>query len=281
MPETDRTAFQLEPRRGEILRGDLWSPTSPAEPSDRAVVICHGFKGFKDWGFFPYTARYLVRTLRCRVVTFNFTGCGVGEDLESFSDPEGFGRNTFSKETEDLAVVLARLNVGQLGEEQRTPASRIGVLGHSRGGVAAILSGELPSVHAVVTWASIATVERYAAMFDDVPPGEALPVRNARTGDVLPLYRDVLEDIRARPERFDLEASLRRSEIPLLVVHGTEDTSVPADDGRRLAAASDSARLELIEGTGHTFGVGHPFEGPSAALERVLDLTARHFESHL
>lgn len=279
--DVSRTPFELEPRRGAILRGDLWAPSPDAGSGGRAIAICHGFKGFKDWGFFPYAARRLAGGLGCPVATFNFTGSGVGPDLESFTEPEAFGRNTFSKEAEDLASVLSGLGAGRLGAAECEPASRIGVLGHSRGGVAAILAAERPAVRAVVTWSAIASPTRYAALFDGVPPGEPVPVKNSRTGDVLPLYRDVVLDLERDPARFDLEASLRRSGVPLLVVHGTDDTSVPPEDARRLAGASDGARLELIEGTGHTFGVGHPFEGASPELERVLDLTRRHFEIHL
>ena len=247
----------------------------------RAVVVCHGFKGFKDWGFFPHAARHLADRLGCPAVTFNFTGSGVGADLENFTEREAFARNTFSKELEDLTAVLAGLGGGELGEVSFDPVGRLGVLGHSRGGVAAILAGELPSVRAVVTWAAIASAERYASMFVGLGPDEPALVKNARTGDVLPLHRDVVEDLRAHPDRFDLAASLRRSEIPLLVVHGTGDTSVPPDDGRRLAAASHRARLALIEGAGHTFETGHPFEGPSPELERALELTMSHFDTHV
>lgn len=287
MPESQlrRTPFQLEPRPGEILRGDLWGTASGGSSTKgadgRAILICHGFKGFKDWGFFPHAARHIAARLGCPVVTFNFTGSGVGADLQNFTEPEAFGHNTFTKEVEDAEAVLDGLEAGRLGDVDCPEAESIGTLGHSRGGVAAILSAERESVRATVTWSAIASVQRYAHLFEDVAPGEAVPVRNARTGQVLPLYPDVLRDIRENAERLDLAASLRRSGVPLLVIHGTVDTSVPPDDGRRLAAATGEARLELIEGAGHTFEVGHPFEGPSPELERVLDLTTGHFEAHL
>lgn len=282
MPEVRRTAFEFEPRPGEALRGDLWTPP-PSGDTDagRAVIVCHGFKGFKDWGFFPHAARHFAVRLGCPVVTFNFTGSGVGADFDSFTEREAFARNTFSKELEDLTAVLAGLEGGELGDVTFGPVGRLGVLGHSRGGVAAILAGELPPVRAIVTWAAIASVERYASMFVGLDEDEPVLVRNARTGDVLPLHRDVVEDMRAHPGRFDLAASLGRSGIPLLVVHGTGDTSVPPEDGRRLAAASPHARLALIEGAGHTFEAGHPFEGATPELERALELTVQHFDTHL
>ena len=41
-----------------------------------AVVIVHGFKGFKDWGFFPLVAQRLAAAGHA-AVSFNFTGSGV------------------------------------------------------------------------------------------------------------------------------------------------------------------------------------------------------------
>lgn len=281
MPDTNRTAFQYSPRPGTVLRGDVWVGARNDRGSGRAVVICHGFKGFKDWGFFPFAGAWLTEALGYPVVTFNFTGSGVGADLESFSEPEAFGHNTFSRECEDLETVLDGVAAGRLGDVDIEASDSIGVLGHSRGGVAAILSGERDDVHAVVTWASIASVERYESLFEGVPDGKAAAVRNARTGQVLPLHRDVVRDIRANRERFDLSRSLQRSHVPLLVVHGTEDASVPVDDGRRIAAGSSTARFEPVEGAGHTFGAVHPFEGAPDALRRALELSRDHFDAHL
>lgn len=276
-----RQAFEFETRPGDILRGDLWSPAPDLHRrTDAAVVICHGFKGFKDWGFFPHVARELATTLGCRAATFNFTGSGIGPNLADFTEPEAFGHNTFGKEVADLAAILDGLEAGRLGNVTCAPVARLGVVGHSRGAVAAILAGERSTVRAVSTWAGIGAAERYLAPFEGLAPGEPAKIANARTGDVLPLYDDVKREILASPDRFDLSASLRRSEIPLLVVHGTADASVPVEDARRLAAV-ESARLALVDGAGHTFEVGHPFEGPSPELERVLSLTTEHFRTHL
>lgn len=278
---TTREAFEFESRPGEIVRGDLWTPAPDVHRrTDTAIVICHGFKGFKDWGFFPHVGRELAAELGSRTVTFNFSGSGVGPNLEDFTEPEAFGHNTFGKEIGDLASVLDGLEAGRLGEFGFVPVAQFGVVGHSRGAVAAILAGERATVRAVCTWAGIGAAERYLAPFDGVPAGESARVANARTGDVLPLYDDVKREILADPDRFDLLASLSRSTIPLLVVHGSDDAAVPLSDAHRLASA-DSARLALVEGAGHTFEVGHPFGGPSPELHRVVALSAEHFRSHL
>jgi pimeloyl-ACP methyl ester carboxylesterase len=276
-----REPFRFESRPGAVLRGDIWTPGVPKDGADAGLVICHGFKGFKDWGFFPFASRTLATRLGCPVVSFNFTGSGIGDDLESFSECEAFGHNTFSRECGDLDAVLDGLAEGRLGASSFKAISRIGVLGHSRGGVATILSAERPEVVAIATWAAIASPMRYAALFEGVEPGAAVEITNARTGDVLPLFPDVLLDLQANRQRFDLDASLMRSRVPLLVVHGSEDSSVPVEDGRHLAAAGVDATLEIIEGAGHTFEVGHPFMGPSPELTAALSLTGDHFERHL
>ena len=76
-----RARFELVNRRGEPLRGDVWRAASSRRGS--AIVICHGFKGFKDWGFFPHTARELAARTGYPAVTFNFSGSGIGPDWES------------------------------------------------------------------------------------------------------------------------------------------------------------------------------------------------------
>jgi len=65
---------------------------------------------------------------------------------------------------------------------------------------------------------------------------------------------------------------------------------VPLEEGRSLAEAfaPGVCRLEVIEGTGHTFGASHPLEaGPGGvaatlpALGQVLELTAEFLRAHL
>lgn len=279
--DVSRDPFRID-LPGAELRGDLYRPSSPL--SGTAIVVCHGFKGFKDWGFFPWVGRELAERTRRPVVVFNFDGSGVRESVEAFDDLDAFARNTFTKELLDLEAVLDGLAAGRLGTLALDPAPAFGLLGHSRGGGTCVLkAASRRQVRSLVTWASVASASRYEEAYAETwEAGRRVHIRNARTGQTMPLDRNVLDDLRANGERLDILEAAGALAVPALFVHGTDDESVPVDEARRLAAAAGgSARLELVEGAGHTFGAGHPFDGATPDLERAMARTAEHFDDTL
>jgi dipeptidyl aminopeptidase/acylaminoacyl peptidase len=237
-----------------------------------AVLVLHGFKGFKDWGMFPPLSQRLAQA-GFIVVSPNLSGSGV-DDEGDFSLAERFGHNTFSAELEDVGRVIDALMAGQLGVP--TPSS-LGLVGHSRGGGVAILQAARdPRVRALVTWAAISSVERWPApQRSSWRAAGRTDIQNSRTGQVLPLYTDVLDDIEQNASVLDIEAAGRRIRIPWLVIHGTEDESVPFAEAERLKAASarPDTRLLPIEGGGHTFGAVHPWRSTTPELATVFDAT--------
>jgi pimeloyl-ACP methyl ester carboxylesterase len=279
-----RVPFEIAPTAGGVLRGDLrFSSTRAPGGSAGAIVVCHGFKGFKDWGFFPYLADRLAMDTGSAVVSFNFSGSGVGPDLENFTDLEGFGRNTFSREVADLEEILDGLRAGRLGDARLDPPDSVGVIGHSRGAAAAILAGaRRPEVRAVVTWSGIGSVFRYEEWFaESLGEGDVMEVVNARTGQRLPLYRDVLDDLRRNRAALDMETAAGRLGSTLLIVHGTADEAVPVGEAHALHGAAGEAELSIIEGAGHTMDASHPFPGTNPRLEEAIRLTVSHFGRHL
>jgi 3-oxoadipate enol-lactonase len=65
-----------------------------------------------------------------------------------------------------------------------------------------------------------------------------------------------IEAIRDRPDSTEAVTS----GIPLLIVAGEDDPLIPPEVGRALAAASSSARLEVLEGCGHVPSMERPGE---------------------
>jgi dienelactone hydrolase len=243
-----------------------------------AVVVVHGFKGFKDWGLWPTLAERLSRA-GLSAVTLNLSGSGV-DDSGEFVYPERFGHNTFSAELQDLRRVTDALAAGELGV---APPSAVGLLGHSRGGGVAVLhTANDARIKALATWAAISTVERWPmsqrAAWRSAGVNE---VKNVRTGQVLPLYPDVLDDIERNAAALDIEAAAGRVAVPWLIVHGVEDEAVALAEGEQLAAAAPGARFLAVEGAAHTFGAVHPWRGATPALERVEDTTLAFFAETL
>lgn len=236
-----------------------------------AVVVCHGFKGFKDWGFFPSLAERLALA-GFTAVTFNFSGSGVGPSSEVVDEPGRWFGQRISGDLADLDTVLGHL--------ASSGATWIGLVGHSRGGgVSVVGAARDRRVKALVTWAAVAgflwyTPEERARWRQE----GRTEVVNARTGQVLPIGLPLLDDLEANAAgSLDVIAAAGRMTVPWLIAHGGSDESVPVGEAERLARASASPRTErlLLEGAGHTFGARHPWAGSTPALDRLLERTAR------
>lgn len=274
-----RARWEIQPPGGgPPIRGDLRAPRGP--PPKTAVILCHGFKGFKDWGFFPALARALARRGH-GVLSFNHSHGGIGPDEESFTELDLFAEQTHSRNVEEIRMVLDAVTGGTLFP--RRPRA-IGLFGHSRGGGEAVLAAaEDPRVTALVTWSAIATVERWneeqVACWER---GESIYVENSRTGQRMPLSPAYWEDVRENRARLDIVRAAGLVSAPWLIVHGAEDETVPRTDARRLFdAAGGEAELFLVEGAGHTYGAVHPFAGPTPELRLAADATMDWFEQHL
>ena len=245
------------------------------------IVLLHGFKGFRSWGFFPALADRLARA-GFNTVTYSASGAGV-DASGNFVFPDRFGHNTYSAELADLRTVLTALHAGELG----IPApNALGLFGHSRGGGIAVLQAAHDKrIKALVTWASIGAVDRWSeALKSEWRSRGKIDIINQRTQQVLPLYLDVLEEVEAQgTNRLDLETAARAVEAPWLLLHGEEDLSVGSAESERLHAASARATTELkiVTGAGHTFGATHPLEGMPETLERSIQATLTWFATHL
>ncbi len=271
------TKHSLPGRLGPILVDVRASPHEEPRP---AVLILHGFKGFKDWGMFPPFAERLARA-GFTAVSFNVSGSGV-DDAGEGAWPELFGRNTFSAELDDLDTVLGALDAGRLGVPR---PSTVGLVGHSRGGGVSILAAHrTPRIAALVTWSAVSTLDRWGPHLKEQWRRDGvLTIENARTGQKLPMYTDVLDEVEARADTdLSITAAARVIEAPWLVIHGEADETVPVREATALIEASGGrAELLIIPHTGHTFGAVHPFAGRTPALEQVFDASADFLIRHL
>lgn len=209
-------------------------------------------------------------------VSFNFSLNGVSEDSPmDFTGLDKFAQNTFSQELEDLGCVIDYIY--QNAEDYNIDKNRIGLIGHSRGGGITILKGfEDNRVKAIATWASVSTFNRYTNKQKIIWREKGfMEVENTRTKQMMKLKVTLLEDIENNPDRLDIKKAISSLNKPALIIHGKEDLAVKVDSVNELYEVSnkDLTTLSIIENTGHTFGVVHPFKGTTKAFDRVIDET--------
>lgn len=251
--------------------------------SGSCIIFVHGFKGFKDWGFGPFLADYFAKK-GYFVITFNFSHNGVGKNSLDFNELEKFANNTYTREISELSEIVKSYKSGFFGEPN--PNSKVGVIGHSRGGgISIITASKIMKVDALVTWSSISNFDRFTnRQKKEWKEKGYLEIMNARTKQLMRLNRVLLDDIEKNyNDLLNIEKALRTLNKPYLIVHGDQDLAVPIAEAETLYEWSNKGLTEIfkISGTGHTFDIKHPFEGSTTAFNKVLEKTNLFFQKYL
>jgi alpha-beta hydrolase superfamily lysophospholipase len=261
--------FQLTSEEGLPIHGDF---DVPAGKTRALVVIVHGFKGFKDWGFFPWLAERLCNAglAACR---FNMSRSGIGENAETFERLDLFADDTYSGQVADLVQVVRYA-------QSLHPALPTFLLGHSRGGGIALLAArEIERLRGIVTWSAISRVDRWDEATKRRWRSDGyLEVLNARTRQVMRMSTRILDDYEANAARLDILAAARALTVPLLLLHGARDESVPVEEATLIAAQAQAASLGCLENAGHTYNAIHPLVHVPFALSMAAELST-HFVS--
>ncbi len=271
------THHQLPGALGEILVDVRAADREAPQP---AVLVLHGFKGFKDFALLPVFAERLARS-GFTAVTASVSGSGV-DAAGDFTRLDRFAHNTYSRELDDLEAVVAALAAGALG----VPApSSLGVVGHSRGGgMALLLAHETPAIRAVTTWSAVGRARRHSdAELEAWRRLGTIEVPHARLRIRLPLHWEVAEDCLAHEHgRLDIPAAARTLDRPWLQVHGTADATVPFVEAEQLAEeAGPGHQFLAVDGADHTYGTRHPWIGSTPAADGVFGATTSFFTRHL
>jgi dienelactone hydrolase len=281
---TKTASYLIEGTDGRKIPVDLHVPEVGNERGP-VIVFLHGYKGFKDWGAFPLACEFMSRS-GFAVARFNFSWNGTSPERPTeFCEPEQFGRNTFTRELEDLDLVIENL-WWTISMQKQIDPQRLGLLGHSRGGGIALLKAAKDArIKAVATWAAVSDFERRMN-----PPGVeqwiengVADVVNSRTGEVLPLYVDIRNDFYANKANLDIQAATKKIQIPQLIVQGTKDDAVPVSEAEALKIWNPFAEFIELHGANHTFGGKHPWEEKSLPADtlKAVQATVTFFRQNL
>ncbi|MCO6499172.1 MAG: alpha/beta fold hydrolase [Vicingus serpentipes] len=259
MTITERNIVVKGKHKKSILLDYSYQKTTTQKP---VVVFAHGFKGFKDWGHFNQVMDHFVME-GFVFVKFNFShNGGTIEDPIDFPDLTAFGNNNYTKELDDLKTVVDWVENNLSIPDEEINKQQIYLIGHSRGGgISIIAANEDKRIKKLVTWAAVSD-------FIQRLPQNKLPqwkregviyIENARTHQQMPMYYQFVQDLLDNKERLNIKSAAQQIVIPFLIIHGTKDEAVSVDAAHLLYEWSNSAKLFLVEESGHTFGGKHPF----------------------
>jgi pimeloyl-ACP methyl ester carboxylesterase len=253
----------LDELGGEVVRlrardglrlGARWLPARDSEagwtadPHD-AILLLHGYSGSIAPDLLEY-APFLRRT--AGVLGLDFRGHGGSDD----------GPSTFGLlETEDIAGALA-----WFGERGIT---RVALVGTSMGGISAITGvavlgdGSLEAADGdPIAPRDVDTAPRpriVGVVADSTAPELEIPVGSRLRGPAgrfvaARLFDGATRLLGADPRATEPSRVIGLLEnVPLLLIHGEADTTVPIADGRRLAAlAGPASEHWVVPGAGHS-----------------------------
>lgn len=227
------------------------------------IIFCHGYKGFKDWGAWGLMAKAFAEA-GYYFIKFNFShNGGTLEQPIDFPDLEAFGNNNYSKELDDLHVVI---NWMQTNPKIKPEAdiNNINLIGHSRaGGIVTIKAEEDKRIKKVISLAGVYDFGKRTSTAGDLKQWKDDGVKyilNGRTKQQMPHFYQFYEDFILNETRLTIKRAVSNLKIPYLILHGDADTSVLIDEAYKLHERNSNSKIKIIKGANHVFGATHPWE---------------------
>lgn len=280
------------------LRADLYRPADTGG-SAPGIVSCSGYQGLKDIHPARFARHLAPQGYAC--LAFDYRGFGESEGER--------GRVIPQDQVDDTHEALSYL-AGRSGVDPE----RIGLIGWGMGGgIAAQVAALDPRVKAVAicngigsgsrstraahtedTWAQLGTriaadqsrrVE--AGVSERVHPFEVLPLagstRQFVDSDLYPTpgFGTSPVSLESAEALLRFEPELLAGRVaprPVLIVHGTEnDLYAPAEASALAEAIGSSARLEWLQGTGHT----EFMRDDDPTFQRMMGMLVEFFAEHV
>lgn len=249
------------------------------------ILHVHGFKGFKDWGYFNVLSEYAAQN-GFVFVKMNFSHNGTTPDNPyDFVDLEAFGLNNFTIEQDDIGTVIDFIFSGGLPiDKNEMDLGRFFLTGHSRGGAAVILKGfNDKRVRAISSWAGINNLANH---FTSNEMGKwqeegVIYIENSRTKQQMPLFFQIVEDYKKNEALLHVPNAIKNFGKPMLIVHGSADPTVPVKVAYLTQKWNQDVEIYIVEDSDHVFGGGHPWSEDRLPVDaqKVMDKTLDFFRS--
>lgn len=159
-------------------------------------------------------------------------------------------------------------------DSQLPRGARMGIVGHSRGGMTALrVAARDPRVRTVVSLAPPTDFTRYVRAMDVLSP--------LRYAGMVASMGGTPDELPERYRALSAISYAERIQVPVLLVCGTQDLHSPLDHSqwmleRLRAAGNTESRLEVLDGVGHFFErmySGYVFDEVRALTGSWIDAT--------
>jgi putative redox protein len=260
MPKMD--AFVFQNQRGQNLVGVMHH--GQGDQPRPCLITCHGFAGTKIGGSrrFVEFARYATK-YNLSVFRFDFAGSGDSDgDLVDL---------TLDRELEDLQAALNLVST-----IDGVDLKRIGLVGHCLGGVSVIReSARNSQIYKTVAWAPFTDLS--GAVLRLIGEDAFSILQEGDEADFI--YHGELmrcgPEILKQSSELDMFQEIAQFTQPLLIIHGTEDATVPLPEIEKLVEQAQMTfqnppKLQIIEGAHHSF----PFH-----QQELFELTVNWFNN--
>ncbi len=256
--------WTIDGSQGAAIHGSTEAPDGEVKG---VALIAHGFKGYKDYGMFPWLSTKL-SSIGITSHRFNFSHSGMLAGSGEFERTDLFELDTWNRQVEDLTILANTFRLGELP---------LFLIGHSRGGVASLLAaGRGPvSPDKVVSISAPSTCMSFSEdVQKELLTNGSILSPSARTNQDLRVGAGFLQEQLDDPPNHDLLQLVQAIECPLLVVHGDADESVPVEASEAIANSGTGERV-TIEGGNHVFNTPNPFDvsqQPSPQLSQLFEV---------
>ncbi len=245
-------------KRGLNLVGDFYK-----SDSEKGIIFLHGFTGDRhESGRFDLAAEILQEE-GFNVLTFDFSGSGE-------SDDEPLNTDNQAEDLRDAIDLFKSKGIKYLG-----------VLGMSLGPIALLKNKNLfgNSIDAIVLWAPVTykkddyTLYRFSKeqINELKSEGKITVIKDipGRSRKKLEVSKQIIEE----RENLNQKDFLEGINLPLLIVHGDEDVSVPLEWSKTaMNYLPAGSKLEILSGEGHSF---------LNKRNELVNLTLRWFKNNL
>jgi pimeloyl-ACP methyl ester carboxylesterase len=272
--------FEIISSNNKIINGNIRYTNNDSKKP--LIIISHGFKGFKDWGFFPFIAEKFAEHNAISIV-FNFSCNGKKSGTDLTIDVEEFAQNTISQEIDDLNCLISNfIHDGIDKKVLKHWNGDIFLAGHSMGGgISLLVASNSYFIKKLSIWASIGSFERYSARQKEIWKRDGFAdFKNQRTNQTLRMNATYINDLDANTNKYDLAKQIAKLHIPIQIINAKQDVTIQAKESELLTnnCNKELTRIDVIPRSGHTFGIDHPMEKTSLALENLVNLCCEFFQ---